>query len=231
MTQIYHYCSNCVNDYCCGDCYAYCCYTKLMIPLKDRVAEAISGISQSEVAKRARVSQQYISKLVGGKTDNPGVYTLHAVAEASGYSFDWLAFGRGPKRHGVDLARSIPVVGFVGAGAEIFPIDDHPNGSGLDEIPAPASYAGPCVAVEIRGDSMYPMKPGWRLIYARDQDGVPDSAINKLCVCRVHDGPTFVKELQRGSKKRLFRLVSWNAAPIEDVKLDWAAPVIEIRPM
>lgn len=138
---------------------------------------------------------------------------------------EWLMFGRGsPKGR-----NKIPVVGYVGAGAEIFPIDDHAKGTGLEEIAAPAEVEGPCVAVEIQGDSMWPLKPGWRLVYRRDSDGVPDRAINHLCVVRERDGPTLVKELQRGSSRGLYRLVSWNAPPREDVALDWAAEVIEIR--
>ena len=146
-------------------------------------------------------------------------------AEIYRVSLDWLITGRGaPKGKAM-----IPLVGFVGAGAEILPIDDHPKGGGLDEIPAPAGHEGSSVAVEIRGDSMFPLKPGWRLVYARERDGVPMEALNRLCVCRLRDGRMLVKELQRGSRKGVYRLVSWNAAPIEDVALEWAALVLEIR--
>ncbi len=44
------------------------------------------------------------------------------------------------------------------------------------------------------------------------------------------DGPVMVKELRRGYRAGHFVLSSWNAPPLEDVRLDWAAPVLSIRP-
>jgi hypothetical protein len=84
-----------------------------------------------------------------------------------------------------------------------------------------------------RIDSMMPMmKDGWLLFYHRDQDGVPDDCIGKLCVVKVaDDGPALVKEVRRGSRANSFNLLSVNADPIEDVILDWAARVISIRPV
>ena len=84
-----------------------------------------------------------------------------------------------------------------------------------------------------RIDSMMPMmKDGWLLFYHRDQDGVPDECIGKLCVVKVaDDGPALVKEVRRGGRANSFTLLSVNADPIEDVSLDWVARVISIRPV
>lgn len=101
----------------------------------------------------------------------------------------------------------------------------------MDEVVKPVHFAGDCVAVRIRGDSMHPLRDGWLIFYARHQDGVPDECIGELCVVKVAgDGPTLVKELRRGRQPDRYRLDSWNGAPIEDVALDWAARVIDIRP-
>ena len=76
------------------------------------------------------------------------------------------------------------------------------------------------------------MKDGWLLFYTRDQDGVPADCIGRLCIAQVaNDGPLLVKEIRRGYNADAFTLVSWNAAPMEDVILSWAAPVHSIQPV
>lgn len=138
----------------------------------------------------------------------------------------WLLTGKGqPGRKG-----SIPVLGYVGAGAEVYPVDDHAQGSSLDTIEATA-YPDDAVAVRIRGDSMYPFEEGWTLIYRKDRDGVPSACINQLCVCKVaDDGPMYIKRIRKGTRPKHYNLESWNAAPREDVELEWAAPVLAILP-
>jgi phage repressor protein C with HTH and peptisase S24 domain len=101
-------------------------------------------------------------------------------------------------------------------------------------VPAPEGVgAKSVVAVRVRGDSMMPMmKDGWLAFYHRDQSGVPEDCLGKLCVVKVaDDGPTLVKELRRGSRADTFTLLSVNADPIEDVRLEWAARVVSIRPV
>jgi hypothetical protein len=44
------------------------------------------------------------------------------------------------------------------------------------------------------------------------------------------DGPALVKEVRRGYHPGTFTLVSWSAAPMEDVVLSWASPVLSIQP-
>lgn len=76
----------------------------------------------------------------------------------------------------------------------------------------------------------YPLQEGWLIFYGPEHQGVSEDCLGKLCVVQVKDGPTLLKTLKRGSRKGLFRLESWNAPPREDVRLAWAARVIDIRP-
>ncbi len=124
------------------------------------------------------------------------------------------------------------MVGYVGAGQEILPYDDHALGGGLEEVEAPEGVGGgPVVALRVRGESMHPMRDGWLLFYRRDQHGVPEACLNRLCVVKLaDDGPIMVKEVRRGYRPNHFVLSSWNAPPLEDVRLEWAAPVLSIRP-
>lgn len=138
----------------------------------------------------------------------------------------WLLTGKGrPERKG-----SFPLLGYVGAGAEIFPIDDHAKGAGLDYID-PQTIPADAVALIIRGESMYPFEDGWKIVYRREQDGVPANCVNRLCVVQVsNDGPMLIKKVRRGSEPGRYTLESWNAPARENEQLEWAAPVLSILP-
>lgn len=84
--------------------------------------------------------------------------------------------------------------------------------------------------VEVSAAQQISIYEGWLIFYGPEYQGVVEDCIGKLCVVHVKDGPTLLKTLKRGKRKGLFRLESWNAPPREDVKLDWAARVIDIRP-
>jgi hypothetical protein len=105
-------------------------------------------------------------------------------------------------------------------------------GGGLEEVEAPEGVGhSPVVAVRVRGESMHPMRDGWLLFYRRDRQGVPEECLNRLCIVKLaDDGPLLVKELRRGYGAGRYLLYSWNAPPLEDARLEWAAPVLSIRP-
>lgn len=120
----------------------------------------------------------------------------------------------------------IPLVGIVGAGDEIYPFDDGPMGSGLDHIQPPPGCPLDSVAVQVRGDSMFPAYwDGDVLIYRRDGPFNPTTCLYNECVVKVHDGPTLVKRVMPGRAEGTFILESYNAPPLMDQKLDWASPV------
>ena len=183
-----------------------------------------AGLNQPGLAKaasrpRAPVSQQVVQHLLSGR--NSTSRHLPAIADALGVSLDWLAGGKGRSRGAEAL-----LVGKVGAGSEIIRFDE---GTVLAGIEPPTGVDAPNVA-EISGDSQYPLQEGWLIFYGPEHQGVAEDCIGKLCVVQVKDGPTLLKTLKRGSRRGMFRLESWNAPPREDVKLAWAARVIDIRP-
>jgi phage repressor protein C with HTH and peptisase S24 domain len=197
-----------------------------MTALSTRMSLAMkqAGLNQPGLAKaasrpRAPVSQQVVQHLLSGR--NSTSRHLPAIADALGVSLDWLAGGKGRSRGAEAL-----LVGKVGAGSEIIRFDE---GTVLAGIEPPTGVDAPNVA-EISGDSQYPLQEGWLIFYGPEHQGVAEDCIGKLCVVQVKDGPTLLKTLKRGSRRGMFRLESWNAPPREDVKLAWAARVIDIRP-
>lgn len=130
-----------------------------------------------------------------------------------------------------DLPR-VPVVGRVGAGAQVESIDDYALGAGHRSAQCPTGLdPQSTVAVEVVGDSMLPIDEGWLLFYTRNYEGVPSECLGKLCVVQLADnGPRYVKRLKQGRGSGLFNLYSTNAREMEDVSLAWAAPVLHARP-
>jgi transcriptional regulator with XRE-family HTH domain len=189
------------------------------------------GLSQASFASRVGVDQSNVSRWESGAPpDDTHIVRLAALAGQHPAAF---RYGRLPETDSeAPPSHRVSVVGYVGAGQEIFALDDHALGAGLEEVEAPEGVGrDTMVAVRVRGESMHPLRDGWLLFYRRDQHGVPEACLNRLCIVKLaDDGPVLVKELHRGYREGHFVLSSWNAPPIEDVRVDWAAPVLSIRP-
>ena len=189
------------------------------------------GLSQASFASRVGVDQSNVSRWESGAP--PDDAHIVRLAELAGQHPAAFRYGRLPETDSAAPPRDVvSVVGYVGAGQEIFALDDHALGAGLEEVEAPEGVGrDTMVAVRVRGESMHPLRDGWLLFYRRDQHGVPEACLNRLCIVKVaNDGPVLVKELRRGYRDGHFVLSSWNAPPLEDMRLDWAAPVLSIRP-
>ena len=139
----------------------------------------------------------------------------------------------------------VPIVGTVGAGSRVFPINDLPllprktDPAEQDEINCdwvdapPGVYPNGVVALRVTGPSMMPfMPPGTIVYYAnRYEGGAPDDCIAKLCVVETRDGASLLKMVRKSHFHGKFDLVSYNHDTIADVELAWCAPVIFIKPI
>lgn len=124
---------------------------------------------------------------------------------------------------------AVPVVGYVGAGAEVIAFDDQAMGAGLDETEAPAVMGEDAIAVIVRGASMYPAyNDGDMIFYDRIQED-PSACLGREAVVRLEDGRTFIKYLTQGSAPGFFTLLSYNAPPMTDIPVQWAARVHWVR--
>lgn len=126
------------------------------------------------------------------------------------------------------VAFTVPLVGIVGAGAEVafYQVTQEP----LDYVDAPPDCGANAVAVEVRGNSMYGVaNDGWLLFYEDRHDFVSDDMLGQLCVVGLPGEKVVVKEVLRGSRPGVFNLISTNAAPILDTPVEWAAVVTWIK--
>lgn len=176
-------------------------------------ARAALKISQKQLAEKVGCSQADIQRIEAGSVSNSKY--LAKILNALHLSDTTTAL--------------VPVVGYVGAGSEIFPIDDHMKGDGIDQIPAPPGMVNG-IAVIVRGQSMTPKYDDGEVLFIEKTVYSIDSLIGENCYIQLPDGRCYVKKLQYGSRPGLYSLISYNAAPIIDVPIERAYPIAFTKP-
>ena len=131
-----------------------------------------------------------------------------------------------------DTPRLVPILGTVGAGAVVMPVDDHPlfpldmpdwSTTNIETVQAPPG-AGKCYAVKVEGDSMMPIyEPGTILFY--EKHSLPEEVINRRVIAKLVSGEAYVKKLQRSAMAGRWNLASANGSVMEDVELEWCAKI------
>lgn len=181
-----------------------------------RTLRESQGRSLADVAKAAGMTHSTLSRLERGEMRLKD-FQLSLLADALGVTAAEV----------VSEAGEVPVVGYIGAGSQVFPFDDHAKGEGLMLVPCPRGLnPAKTVAAIVRGDSMEPyIGDGWRVFYSRDPESDASAVVGRLCVVKVADGGTMVKQVRRGPTPGRFNLVSTNAGLLEDQALEWASPV------
>lgn len=125
-------------------------------------------------------------------------------------------------------AATVPIVGYVGAGASAY---RYAVAQGdLDDVAAPAGATEKTVAVEIRGHSLGELFDRWVAFYDDVRTPITNDLIGKLCVVGLADERVLIKKVKRGKTPGLFDLISENAEPIRDVAVEWAARVKTMAP-
>lgn len=193
-----------------------------MADWRDRLRQAMeeAGFSMKRLSLKAGRGESFVRDLVN-RDRTPSIENLKAIADALGVSPNWLLSGDD------QLRLKVPVVGFASAGEGWTPFDDAQLGAVEFELDAP-EY----IAIEVRGDSMSPVFRDGDTLFCRRRLGAHvDNYIGLECVLRTSNAEHFVKILTRGGKPGTFNLRSYNPhfRDIEDVTLEWAAPIVWIK--
>lgn len=187
----------------------------------------LKGWSQERLAAEAGVgSKGYISNLEKGKRPMPPGASLELLATALATTVQELVGAP----MGAPTALYAPIIGRVGADSsgEIIHIDAD---LGYDMALMPPGASPQAVALEVVGDSMPRMAPSGSLIFFEAQHTPPTpDMMNYWVVAELEDGRVLFKRLLRGSAPGLYALESEVGAPIEDVRLRWAAEPIALIP-
>ncbi len=186
-------------------------------------------MTQEDLAAAVGVSTATISQVETGKqgfTDT----TLYAIASALKCTAGEL-LTRAPL--GADefgVMSVVPLMGFVGAGAEVEPDFEQVPDNGLDQVEVPFDLPADMIALEVRGDSMLPMyDPGTIIVVYREQRRSLESFYGQRAVVRTTDGRRFIKTIIKGEGGRV-SLLSWNAQAIQDVEVAWVGEIFTYFP-
>lgn len=192
-------------------------------------ARAQAGFGSPTDAARAYGWNQstYISHENGTRGLKPAV--VERYAKAFRVPAEWILYAKGTKATPEQkAARTVRVVGYVGAGAQTHFFGDQGD---LDEVPAPDSASDRTVAVEVRGESLGALFDRWLVFYDDVHRPVTTDQIGRLCVVGLRDGRIMVKKVQKSrGRQGLFHLLSNTEGPILDVEIEWAARVINMVP-
>ena len=177
------------------------------------------GMTQEQLSEKTGLSVSYLSRLEASRRDL-SIKNMTLIANALDCELRELL-----------PAPTVPLVGYVGAGASVIPIDDYAKGVGIDDVEAPPAATRSTVAAQVRGDSMPGVaEDGWLIYWDERNDPPNERHFGKLCVVGLSDGRVLVKKLYQSKSQGLFTLISTGAEPIIDIVVEWAAPVSFIKP-
>lgn len=181
------------------------------------------GLSLDELAAETESSKGYLSDLERGKR-KPTLKMIERLAEGLKISPQDL-MARDP----AGASRQVPLVGYVGAGAEAHYYASADEG--LGEVEAPENASASTVAAEIRGASLGPAFDRWLVYYDDVRSPVTPDLHGQLCVVGLDTDQVLVKILRPAGEPDHFHLISnGGEEPIFDRRVLWAARVKNMRP-
>lgn len=191
----------------------------ITIEQKLRAIMKATGWRQTQLAERLNVTQATVSRWFSGSEPEG------ARRDAILALYDEFVEA-GPKA--LDHGDIVKIVGYIGAGAEIMPEFEQVPPEGLDQVHVPFPLPDDMIALEVRGDSMLPVyKDGHVVIVYREQKKPAPSFYGEDAAVRTSDGRRFLKTIMKGSP---ITLTSFNAAPIENVALEWIGEIFAVLP-
>jgi repressor LexA len=126
---------------------------------------------------------------------------------------------------------SVPIMGRVGAGAVIEPENEQVPPEGLGEVELPFPIAEEIIVFEVAGDSMLPKyENGDIIVVYRDQRHPLASFYGEEAAVRLKSGERYLKTIERGKSASSVNLTSFNAKPINGVKLEWIGEICVTLP-
>jgi len=123
----------------------------------------------------------------------------------------------------------INIVGYVGAGEEVFAYDDFSHGDGMDTVEGQVGMPPSTVAARMKGESHGNFFGREAVIFWSTRRYDVTEFIGELVVCHLTDGRKLVKMLDWGSAPGLFNLNSTNIGPLKDQVVESVSPIDWIK--
>jgi len=174
------------------------------------------GIQQNEFAEMLGIHVTNLNRIERGKS-SPSTVRLAQIARLLDVEITDLV-SNDPKPH------EVPVVGYIGAGAEIMPEFEQVPPEGIYSVTLPFAVPDDMIALEVKGDSMLPRyDDGDVVVVYREQRRPLETFFGSEAAVKTTEGKRYLKQILKGS--RGVNLFSWNAKPIENVMLDWIGEI------
>lgn len=172
-----------------------------------------------DLAEASGLSVSYVSRLENGER-NLSVKNLNLFAHALQVQPQEILVNTNLKQR-----TAVPVMGRIGAGAEILPDDEQVPPEGLYEIDTPFPLPEDALAFEVKGESMWPRYDDGDIVICWKQGMVADEVLGWEAAVKTSGGRRYLKRVLRGADTGTFDLESHNAPPIRGVHLTWVAPI------
>lgn len=178
--------------------------------------------TKARLAEHIGIDSDKLSKILSGTRD----ISAEELREISDF------FGEEPPGFpGGDMPSLVPLMGYVGAGAEVEPDFEQVPDDGLDQIEVPFHLPADMIALQVKGDSMLPMfDDGMVIIVFREQRRATETFYGERAVVRTGDGRRFIKTIIKGDGTGRVSLLSWNAQPIQNVEPIWIGEIFTFFP-
>ncbi|MBX3088119.1 MAG: helix-turn-helix transcriptional regulator [Cryobacterium sp.] len=192
-------------------------------------ARDAANLSQADLARRVDMSQTAIGEIEAGRVARPK--KLREIALEVGTSEAWLlgeTDSPDPDHQlpSPEAAQVVGVIGMIGAGGAFdTSVEQIAHGEPLYEIELPFFIGPDAIALEVKGDSMWPRYDPGDVIVCFRRTVDPETLLGWEAAVGTPDGSRYLKRLLRGSAPGLYNLESHNAPPIRDVHLDWVSDV------
>lgn len=204
--------------------------------LVERVEKRLEalGLTAAEVSAAATNSKDTIRNWQRAAKGDPkrgaGIKSLEAVARELKTNVRWLVEGI-PPEEGPAADGAVPKAQFtgrVGAGGSAIHVEYDPNEA--KRLPLIAGPAEGLRIAELDGHSLGVQFDRWLVIYGRPVTFKDDLPYGQLCLVLTTDDEMTVKWLQRTRKKGVKLLDAAGETYRDGVELQWAAPVLGMRP-
>lgn len=203
-----------------------------------KMIEALPGKgTQTALAERltqkgkdgVKIEQPQVSRWMSGQEpDRKNYDRIVSVAKTMGVLVDVRS---------EDVANALPdpvehktvkLRGYVGAGSEahFYALADED----FEPVDAPEGATDQTIAVEIKGKSWGPQMDGWLVFYNDIRSPITEDMFGKACVVGLADDRILLKTIKRERDGSFTLLSNSNEPPIENVEIEWAAKVINMRP-
>jgi phage repressor protein C with HTH and peptisase S24 domain len=202
-----------------------------------RRVRALAGYETASDAARAYGWK--VSTYLAHENGQNGFKIVAAVKYGRAYHVPpgWLLTGEGPKQPKqpkfvpAEIAppsSSLPIMGYIGAGAVIEPEFEQVPSESLGQVELPFAVPPDLIGLEVRGESMLPRyESGDVIVVWREQRGTAEALLGEEAAVRTSEGQRYLKRLLRGPARGTYNLESTNAGAktIEAVRLDWWSEV------